>query len=116
MSDPVKGHGSSGNVRQLFDAGNDRMEVDGIPTSDKIQGQPVLGARAQAKAPSLPLPDSVVIGSQMGQTEPVLRPEKGRIGLALGLRHLEQLLAEINDPARSQPTGGEDATPVASSL
>lgn len=100
MSDPVKGNSSSGNIRQLFDAGSALTENAPNPTSDEIQGQPVLGARAQAKASSLPQQGSVGIGGQMASTEPVLRPEKGRIGLALGLRHLEQLLSEINDPVR----------------
>ncbi|MDO8298161.1 hypothetical protein [Lacisediminimonas sp.] len=109
MSDPVNGHGSSGNIRQLFDAGNSRTESVANATPDKRPAQPVLGARAETKAHALPLPGSVVAVSQMAPTEPVLRPEKGRIGLDLGLRHLEQLLAGINDPAQLQSAGDEDA-------
>ena len=108
MTGSVKGAGNSGNIRPLFDAVATGTAVDAKKPSVKELAQPVLGVRGEAKVSTLPLPDSAAGVGQLYRTEPAFRPQKGRIGLDIGLRHLEQLLSGIEDHGAGPITGGEE--------
>ena len=69
--------------------------------------KPALKPRAGSKSDSIHLsaPAAAIapMVSQLAWAEPVLRPEKGVLGLNLGLRRLESFLAEIHTPDDPDP-------------
>lgn len=107
MPGSVKGAGNRGNIRPLFDQGVTGTALDAKEPVNEL-AQPVLGVRGEAKLSTLPLPDSTAGVAQLVRTEPAFRPQKGRIGLDIGLLNLEQLLSGVEGRGTGHPPGGED--------
>ncbi len=107
MSGSVDANGTAGNVHSLFEAVRPGPENGKQPLPQQ-HAKPVLGVR-EAKIRAVPTLDSSYVAGQLLRTEPVLRPEKGRIGLDIGLRHLEQLLSGVEDQGSKHTSGGESA-------
>ena len=62
----------------------------------RAEQPPAIKPRAGSQSNASHLPVPAAVASQLAWTEPVLRPEKGVLGLNLGLRRLESFLAEIH--------------------
>ncbi len=105
MSGSVDANGTAGNVRSLFEAGTPGPG-DAKQSPPQELAKPVLGIRDEAKFLALPPPGSVDVAGQVLATEPVFRPEKGRPGLDLGLRRLEEFLSGVEAQGSKHTSGG----------